>query len=212
MRKLTAALALVVVGLTTSTAQALPIGMCGGDFGPDPRPTTITGTNGDDRIEGTDETDVIEGLDGDDRIFARDGTDWLCGNRGHDHLRGHRGEDQLFGGPGDDVLYAGPGSDLIQGQQGNDVLEVIDSSVTAGSRDFVWGGAGNDIIGVPVTPGGATTQNRGQDHFQGGLGDDVLYVADGNNRDTVFGGRGFDTCYIDPDDHWENCEVLQRFE
>jgi Ca2+-binding RTX toxin-like protein len=216
MKKLIAALALLTAGLTTTPAHALPlrlpIGMCGGDFGADPRPTTITGTGGPDKIEGTDETDVVEGLAGDDVIHLRRGIDWGCGNHGHDLLRGNRDEDLLYGGPGRDNLIGGPGSDILEGDRGDDVIDYLDTNQTAGARDFVWGGAGDDYIGVRVdAENGVIPQNRGWDNYNGGQGRDTISTADGNHNDVIRGGPGDDVCQADLDDLVENCERVERF-
>jgi hypothetical protein len=83
------------------------------EFGSSPRPCTITGTTGPDRLRGTRRDDVICGLGGDDVIDAGDGDDAMFGDAGDDRLSGGDGDDTLYGGDGDDRLDGGPGSDVL---------------------------------------------------------------------------------------------------
>jgi hypothetical protein len=83
------------------------------EFGADPRGCTITGTDGDDRIEGTR---------GDDVICAGAGNDRVDGGGGDDAIFGDAGDDRLSGGDGDDTLYGDEGSDRLDGGRGFNVL------------------------------------------------------------------------------------------
>jgi hypothetical protein len=82
------------------------------EFGSSPRPCTITGTPGSDRLRGTRGDDVICGLGGDDVIAAGDGDDVLFGDAGDDRLSGGDGDDTLYGGDGEDRLDGGGGFDV----------------------------------------------------------------------------------------------------
>ena len=82
------------------------------EFGSSPRPCTITGTNGADRLRGTRRDDVICGLGGDDTIAAGDGDDVVYGDAGADRIDGGDGDDTLYGGEGEDRLDGGRGSDV----------------------------------------------------------------------------------------------------
>jgi hypothetical protein len=82
------------------------------EFGSSPRPCTITGTPGDDRLGGPRGDDVICGLGGNDVIDAGDGDDVLFGDAGDDRLTGGDGDDTLYGGDGEDSLDGGPGFDV----------------------------------------------------------------------------------------------------
>jgi hypothetical protein len=83
------------------------------EFGSSPRPCTITGTAGPDRLQGTRGDDVICGLGGDDVIGA---------GRGDDVVFGDAGADRVDGGDGDDTLYGGEDADRLDGARGRDVL------------------------------------------------------------------------------------------
>jgi hypothetical protein len=82
------------------------------EFGSSPRPCTITGTAGADRLRGTNGDDVICGLGGDDAIDGRGGDDVVFGDAGDDRIAGGDGDDTLYGGDGEDRLDGGRGSDV----------------------------------------------------------------------------------------------------
>jgi hypothetical protein len=83
------------------------------EFASSPRPCTITGTTGPDRLRGTSGDDVICGLGGDDVIDASDGDDAVFGDAGNDRLDGGDGNDNLYGGDGEDRLDGGRGEDVL---------------------------------------------------------------------------------------------------
>ena len=83
------------------------------EFNSSPRPCTITGTPGSDRLRGTPRDDVICGLGGDDVIDARDGDDAVFGDAGDDRIGGGDGDDSLYGGEGDDLADGGRGFDVV---------------------------------------------------------------------------------------------------
>ena len=82
------------------------------EFGASPRPCTITGTPGADRLRGTARDDVICAGDGDDRVEARGGDDAVFGDAGDDRIEGGSGDDTLYGGDGRDRLDGGSGWDV----------------------------------------------------------------------------------------------------
>jgi hypothetical protein len=92
------------------------------EFSASPRPCTITGTPGDDRLRGTRGDDVICGLGGDDEIDGRDGDDALMGDAGRDRIEGGDDDDTLYGGEGDDRLDGEDGRDVLSGGPGADSL------------------------------------------------------------------------------------------
>ena len=92
------------------------------EFNASPRPCTITGTPGTDRLRGTRGDDVICGLGGDDTIDGRDGDDALFGDGGRDRIEGGDDDDTLYGGEGDDRLDGERGVDVLSGGPGFDVL------------------------------------------------------------------------------------------
>ena len=92
------------------------------EFSASPRPCTITGTEGADRLRGTRGDDVICGLGGDDVIDGRDGDDALMGDAGDDVIDGGDDDDTLYGGEGDDELDGERGRDVLSGGPGDDDL------------------------------------------------------------------------------------------
>jgi Ca2+-binding RTX toxin-like protein len=92
------------------------------EFGSSPRPCTITGTAGPDRLPGTRGDDVICGLGGDDEIDAGRGDDVVFGDAGADRVDGGHGDDTLYGGEDADRLDGGHGRDVLSGGPGPDEL------------------------------------------------------------------------------------------
>jgi Putative glucoamylase/Protein of unknown function (DUF3131)/RTX calcium-binding nonapeptide repeat (4 copies) len=90
------------------------------EFASSPRPCTIVGTEGRDRLRGTSRDDVICGRGGNDEIEGRDGDDVLYGDAGNDEIEGDDDDDTLYGGEGDDDLEAGDGDDVASGGPGRD--------------------------------------------------------------------------------------------
>lgn len=74
------------------------------ELGEAPAECTITGTEGNDRLEGTSGDDVICALGGNDFVVARGGDDTVLGGDGTDRLKGQGGSDLLLGEAGDDFL------------------------------------------------------------------------------------------------------------
>jgi hypothetical protein len=102
------------------------------EMGARPRPCTVTGGPGADRLRGTPGDDVIcaragddlvSGSGGDDAVFGDEGNDRIAGGRGDDTLYGDAGADDLTGDDGDDVLAGGPGADSLNGGAGEDYEE-----------------------------------------------------------------------------------------
>ena len=89
---------------------------------------TITGTDGNDRLNGTNGRDVIDTMGGNDKVEANGGNDIVCGGSGNDKLKGQGGKDKLWGEDGKDKLAGG------------------------GARDKCDGGAGKDKVGCEKTP------------------------------------------------------------
>ena len=166
---------------------------------PEPGPTTIDGTAGDDQLEGGAGDDTVNGLGGNDRID---------GGADDDQLNGGSGDDEIYGGDGDDVIDGGAGADYAYGEDGNDTLTTGgDGGV---NQDLLTGGLGDDTIIVSGgvfqvfgdEPGGGTGQvGDGNDHIvatgvggswlNGQGGDDVI-EASGPGSITVSGGTGND--------------------
>lgn len=61
------------------------------------KPSTTTGTNGNDLLIGKPGSDTINGLGGNDKIFGSFGKDWLYGGSGNDKIFGGFGNDWIYG-------------------------------------------------------------------------------------------------------------------
>jgi len=164
---------------------------------------TITGTAANDQINGTTKDDVI------------------CGKAGSDDINGLEGNDVIRGGQGDDGtgqpvcaapirrsgrvpacdtvmhissffgLQGGDGSDVIKGQQDDD------SIAGQGQNDKMYGGSGDDCLGVQCVPGGGSEP-----------GNDFLKTRDNvSGNDIANGGDNTDTCRIDAGDEAISCEL-----
>lgn len=193
----------MLVFLTAPAAQSQRIGTC---FGKD---VTIAGTNGPDVEDGTFGSDVIKSFAGDDTVrgdadFAGEpggARDFICLGDGDDTSDGAAKSDRIKGGPGNDTLdgdnFPSPFGDFLFGEAGDDTF-------TGGQgADVIRGGTGNDTI----DNGTGTTINQGADNVEAGPGDDTINEAGDGSIDTVSGGRGEDTCILDPADKARGCEI-----
>ena len=109
--------------------------------------STITGSDGNNRLVGTPTDDVISAGGGDDRVVGRTGNDTIDGEGGDDVLSGGSGNDSVSGGDGNDRIYGGEGNDTLDGGNNDDVI---------------WGNAGNDLL-----TGGAGADTFGFDYGHG---------------------------------------------
>jgi Ca2+-binding RTX toxin-like protein len=82
---------------------------------------TLTGANGNNKLEGMDGYDVLNGKDGNDKLY---------GGNGGDNLHGDDGNDKLIGGKGQDLLEAGSGADTF-------IFEKLSDSVVGDKRDVI---------------------------------------------------------------------------
>jgi Ca2+-binding RTX toxin-like protein len=191
---------------------------------------TIEGSEGEDTLYGgTGDDDLWGGLD-DDTVIGGAGNDTVAGEDGDDDLHGGFGDDIIDGGAGNDVIVDVEGSDNVFGGDGDDVINVGstqgDEAPDVGypeqpsatipgltfpgydadedpndDKDFVDGGAGNDIINTGddddsiIGGSGNDTINAGfdDDTVDGGTGDDFIEGGEGN--DIVEGGDGDDVIY-----------------
>jgi Ca2+-binding RTX toxin-like protein len=114
------------------------------------------------------------------------------------------------GGPDDIIGYDGGGLPNFHGNDGND--DVYGSDV---AEDIVYGGEGNDwLYGngnddqlYAGCDGGCSSP--GSNRLSGGGGNDLLGAENGKS-DTVLGGNGNDTCFVDQSlDTWSGCEDVR---
>lgn len=154
----------------------------------------ISGGTGNDRLLGGRDVDVLAGDAGNDTLSGQNGNDVLDGGSGNDRLNGGLGRDWLHGDAGDDRLDGGYGSDVLSGGTG---------------RDELAGGAGSDLLtGGAVLPSGMTLQalvNLRDDIADGFLDAASIeglaaYNEDGAS-DTLNGGDGDDVLILGEGDH-----------
>ena len=158
----------------------------------------IEGDDGRDRIDGDDGDDFISGGGGDDTLVGNEGSDLILGDNGDDLIRGNQqgdialggaGDDTVLGYLGDDYLAGGTGDDLIQGGFGDDLLVGVEGSPveqsarTATFRDEIFSLVDEDAEAGDVSGEGSN------DTLDGGAGDDILVLGDG---DVATGGDGAD--------------------
>jgi Ca2+-binding RTX toxin-like protein len=152
--------------------------------------------------------DANDGLGGTDTLIsieqvrATGGSDTLIGGNGNELLRGNGGSDYIDGGNGSDIAdYSnntsgqGVSVNLIDGRA-NDSLGGTD---TLSNIEYVFGGAGNDII-IGGNGAGSLLGNAGDDRLVGGDSTDTIYggsgadsIAGGNGNDVIYGEAGSDT-------------------
>jgi Ca2+-binding RTX toxin-like protein len=153
------------------------------------------GTSGDDVITGTNRHDYIAGRNGNDTLNGLARADYIRGGRGNDTVNAGAGADLVLGGPGDDTLSGDEGPDRIFAQQG------VDTEYGGPGNDDLWALARVDVTGAPNEPA---------DTLNGGPGNDVFHVRDGE-ADTVDCGAGNDVVLADfKDQVAPNCEVVKR--
>lgn len=170
--------------------------------------TTLSGGEGNDRIEGGRALDKLRGEQGDDSLAGGDHSDQLDGGPGDDLLDGGSDyltslaggsgpPDFLDGGPGADVLMGGPGiaDRVLYGDRSAPVHASLDGQRNdgeLGENDLIAddvegldGGAGDDVL----------TGNRQMNGLFGHQGDDTL---DGRHglHDGIFPGAGSDILYL----------------
>jgi len=146
--------------------------------------------DGDDFVEGGAHGDSIDGGAGDDDLFGGFGNDLIHGRAGFDDIDGGRGSDILYGEEGDDRIQTGGGEiNFVFGGAGDDVLEGSDESqdfmTGEDGRDYLFGRGANDFL-----VGGAQ-----DDILDGGAGDDILHGGAG--KDVLVGGADHDQLFGD---------------
>jgi hypothetical protein len=136
------------------------------------------GGPGENVIDGGTGTDTLEGGSG-------TGTNWITGGTGTQYLYGGwQSENVLTGGNGNQIVYGGYSSpsNWIYGGTGQQKLHG-----NGGGYNYVYGGTGNQQL----------FGGRGYNYLKGGNGNDVLVSIGTANNDTLTGGSGFDSYWLD---------------
>ena len=135
----------------------------------------------------TTDRDVFVGSDKGDECETDGGNDSLFGRGGNDDLEGEDGKDEVRGGPDHDDVSGGGGSDC-------------DSPDTE-RKEGVFGDDGEDFV-EDFSGGGD------KDCVYGGRQGDLVKAADGDPRDRIDGGHGYDLCEGDSGDSFIDCEEI----
>jgi Ca2+-binding RTX toxin-like protein len=134
------------------------------------------------------------GLDGNDYFRNDTGLPgYLYGGAGIDVLIGSSDQDFIKGDYEDAVTPAASAScNVIYGNGGDDYLAGGLLSTSAGNAwQYIYGGDGNDHIGLgSMTGGDSTDMSSNRLYAEGNNGDDFIYG--GTNGDTIYGGDGDD--------------------
>ncbi|MGX9354280.1 Ig-like domain-containing protein [Roseobacteraceae bacterium S113] len=172
---------------------------------------TIDGGDDDDTIDAGIDDDSIFGAGGDDEIIGGHGSDTADGGQGADlidtsniaaleiiddngadsDLVPENDRDSVIGGIGNDTIFTGDDADTIEGNGGNDSIfsGIDDDSVLGqGGVDTIVSGQGSDFVDGGDEGDSIDTRND----VDRTLTDDIDAFT-GDDRDTVFGGRGDDT-------------------
>jgi|GEM_PF-998858 serralysin len=160
------------------------------------RDDTLSGDDGENRIDGRLGSDEIFGGGGADELLggAGDGNDTLHGDDGFDTLDGGDGNDELHGDAGDDTLLAGPGADRMFGGADTDTASWLASPMPMNASllaSQAKDGAGIDTLNgienlIGSAHGDTLVGDGGPNALFGEAGGDVL--TGGGGPDRLFGG------------------------
>jgi serralysin len=130
---------------------------------------TLTGGNGNNKLEGMDGKDVLNGRDGNDRLFGGNGGDNLHGGDGNDKLIGGQGQDLLEAGSGADTfIFQKPGDSAVGDKRDviGDFTEAQNDRIDLSAIDAIKGGSDDefDFIGTH-----AFSHTAGELRFKNGL-------------------------------------------
>ena len=87
--------------------------------------------------------------------------------------------------------------------EGTDNNDVLYERIGNFKHDRIEGFDGRDVID-------ANTFNFDRDILHGGSQGDRLLTNDTDGRDIAHGGRGRDTCWVNPGDATRNCQQVHR--
>ena len=94
-------------------------------------------------------------------LIGSSAADRILAGAGDDAVDAYDGDDIVRGGDGDDLISGGGGDDRIAGGDGND--RITASFIGSIDRDTIWGGSGDDFIGVNSPNGGEVYGGSGFD-------------------------------------------------
>jgi Ca2+-binding RTX toxin-like protein len=122
------------------------------------------------------------------------------GTNNNDTITGSAAKDRIDAlGGADTVTTAGAKNDTVYGRGAGDRIEGGDDD------DTLYGNKAQDTV-TDRFPLGI---NNDTDTLYGGKGDDTLNANDGDSKDTVNGGVGFDVCIVEGEDDRVGCNDVQ---
>lgn len=183
------------------------VGAVASDVGCNARPTNdgrdrVSAGAGNDTIATGTEDDLVIGGDGDDTIRPGAGRDLTTAGPGDDLVIDDAGVDRVAGCAGDDTITGGRDNDLLSGGKplpgffpgSGTVVFGADARTcaadTAGAKNSVDGGSGDDEVDGDVLSRDTLLGGSGVDSLNGQGAADVLKGGTGN--DTLRGGPGTD--------------------
>jgi hypothetical protein len=147
---------------------------------------------------GNDEKDrLVVGLDGGGRSLLLD-----TEKRNVDaQVNDHGGDGSVAGGVFAAAAYARTFTCTDLPCYGTSDHDVINERPAAGTPDEIFGRAGADNINAGIS-------FLDEDILHGQNGNDRLNTDDDDPLDTVYGGKGTDTCRVDEGDEYFGCEAV----
>ena len=171
-----------------------------------------TGNAGINYLYGNSGNNVLNGLAGNDT---------LVGNAGNDTLQGGGGADLMQGGAGDDYYYVDNGGDVVSEESTPGIddggydhvassitytlgahVEELDLIGTANINgtgnaldNYIYGNAGNNVLGGAAGNDTIDATAGGLDTLVGGAGDDVYWIANGQDVITENANSGWDAVW-----------------
>lgn len=168
---------------------------------------TVYGGIGNDKLTGGTQNDFLHGENGADTLIGGDGSNAMYGDDGNDSLLGGATYDTLDGGIGVDTMAGGGGQDSYQvdnisdqvkegaGQGDDGVTSKVDYILSENVERL-------ELVGTAVTGygnklGNSIAGNSQNNKLAGFEGNDTLSGGFGGEADTMYGGAGDDTYYVD---------------
>ena len=168
---------------------------------------TVYGGIGNDKLTGGAQNDFLHGENGADTLIGGDGSNAMYGDDGNDLLLGGATYDTLDGGIGVDTMAGGGGQDFYQvdnlfdkvvegvGQGDDGVISQVDHFLSENvERLYLEGTA---VTGYGNKLGNLIQGNAQNNKLAGFEGNDTLFGGFGGEADTMYGGAGDDTYYVD---------------
>ncbi|TCP34100.1 glycosyl hydrolase [Sphingomonas sp. BK235] len=158
-------------------------------FANDTKVVNRSGGSGVDMLIGHAGNDTLSGGAGNDFLHGRAGNDWLDGGAGNDLLDGGTGADMMIGGTGDDTYRVDHVGDTVVEKPGEG-YDTVESSI-----DFDMAGLNVEALRLTGTANLKAYGSADADTITGNDGNNLIDGRGG--ADTMAGGRGDDTYYVD---------------